>query len=385
MTRLLHLATYKPDQRGSFVPFLLAVLTAARDRGWAVEAVFPEQARGRFWLADFEAAGVPVQFASGSRRSLARWLDRHLGESTEPTILHTHFTGYDISAVLAARKRPHLHVYWHIHTVLSPRMRAVAANAVKFGLLGRHVDRILTPASSVADGVARRLGNRDKISVLPNPVDPDAFPALSARQRAEFRRELGVPAEAQVLLHFGRDWRLKGGEVFLDALAELAEDGLSVFGIFSRGGSEAKRHVSRRGLGDRVKMVDLLPNPQVLYGAADVMVAPSRGEGAPFTVVESLCSGTPVVASDLSGHRFFADALEACEIAPRDPRSFAIAIRSFLEMGPVGRARRCDEAREWIVARLDVDVVAERLVGLYEKTVEGDIGDGRSVERKGMR
>jgi len=115
----------------------------------------------------------------------------------------------------------------------------------------------------------------------------------------------------------------------------------------------------------------LVPNPQTLYGAADVMVAPSRGETMPFTVMESLCSGTPVVASDLPGHRVLGDALDACTIAPRKPKPFARAVRSFLEMDAGERARLCAVARSWIVERLDVKVAAQRMLEAYERSLEG--------------
>lgn len=366
MTRLIHMAGYETDQRGSFVPFLLAVLSAARARGWDAEAIFPPGARRCFWLADFEDAGIKVHFAAGSRREMTRELGRRL-VTEEPTIVHTHFTEYDVAAALVTRRRPSLHVYWHVHTILSGHPARIAANFAKFRFLGRHVDRILAPAANVATSLVRRGAARREVEVFPSSIDLAAFPMISAARRAELRAALDVPDGAEVLLHFGRDWHIKGGQVFLDALAILAAEGRPVFGLFNQGGADARGYVEERGLGDRVKFVPLLPEPQSLYGAADVLLAPSRGEAMPFVVVESLSSGTPVVASDLPGHRFLGDELDACAVVSREPRAFAAAARAFLASDPAERARARARARAWIGAELDVQIAARRLIADYER------------------
>lgn len=376
MTRLIHLAGYEPEQRGSFVPFVLAVLTAARHRGWDVEAVFPTGADHRFWLADFENAGIDVTFASGSRQQRTRWLGDRVGEGI-PTVLHTHFTTYDVPAALVARRRSNVHVYWHMHSILSSSPVRVIGNVAKFRLMAPYVHRILSPAANVANSVRRRGGGKRRVWVFPNTIDPNAFPAISEEDKTEARRTLGLPQQAEILVHFGRDWHVKGGQVFLDALATLKEDGRPIFGLFNQAGIEARRYLQKLGLEDDVKTVELASDPRVLYGAADVMLAPSRGETMPFTVMESLCSGTPVVASDLPGHRYLGDSLDACTIVPRVPGPFAAAARHFLEMDAYERARLCDVARAWIANRLDVRVAAERLVDDYERCLEGGAGSER--------
>ena len=372
MTRLIQLAGYTAPQTGSFVPFLQSVLGEARARGWDVEAVFPHEAGDRSWLDELRAAGIPVQLASGSRRELTDWLSGRLGAG-EPTVLHTHFTVYDVAAALAGRRRPQVSVYWHVHTVLSDRPRVMLANAVKFAIFGRYVDRILSPSADVAQEVRRRrFGDRSgKVSVFPNAIDPEAFPTPSPRQRAAFRDELGIAEDREVLLHFGRLWHLKDGDIFVDALAVLARQGRPVLGLSNQGGEEARRAAAARGVEEHLKLVGMLPDPRALYGAADVLVASSRGETMPYTVMEALCSGTPVVASDLPGHRYLGDHLEACTIAPRDADQIAAAIASFLDMDRERRARECEIARQWIEERLDVRAAARRLVDDYERTIGG--------------
>ena len=129
MGRLVHLAGYTPPQTGSFIPFLRSVLAEAKQRGWEVEAVFPAEARERDWVGDLREAGIEVSFASGTRAQLRGWLEAQLDGSAGPTILHTHFTVYDVAAALAARRRDDVVVYWHVHSVLSRRPLAMAASA----------------------------------------------------------------------------------------------------------------------------------------------------------------------------------------------------------------------------------------------------------------
>jgi glycosyltransferase involved in cell wall biosynthesis len=374
MTRLVHLAGYSAPQTGSFIPFMCSVLSEARNRGWGVEAVFPADAASQPWVDGLQDAEIGVAFATGSRRWLARWLLDRIGDGTEPTVLHTHFTAYDVPAALAARARPDLNVYWHIHTVLSNRPLAIAGNALKFSLLGRYVDRILTPSDDVARELIRRFAKREKVSVFPNAIDPDAFPIPSQRQRESFRRELGISENHDVLLHFGRDWQLKGGDFFLDALAVLLEQGRSVIGIVNQGGEEARRAAQLRGVEENVRLVGLTQRPQQLYGAADVLVSCSHGEGMPFAVIEALCSGVPVVASDLAGHRHLGDRLDACTIVPHDSARIAAAVSAYLDADPSEAKSWRAAARSWVEEQLGLSVAVERLLDDYEQTIASPSG-----------
>src|SRR5208282_679085 len=67
------------------------------------------------------------------------------------------------------------------------------------------------------------------------------------------------------------------------------------------------------------------------YRAADLTVLPSRSEGLPNVLRESLACGTPFVASDVGGICEIGD--ESCSIlvAPDDPQRLADAIAQGLE------------------------------------------------------
>ena len=81
-------------------------------------------------------------------------------------------------------------------------------NAVRFGFLSRGVERIFCVAPDQVDGIRRRLAPRSKVEFFPNAIDLDAFAPPSAEERAAARERLGLPRDARVLAHMGRDWHL---------------------------------------------------------------------------------------------------------------------------------------------------------------------------------
>src|SRR5690242_1386669 len=93
---LIHFASYKPPYSGSFVPMVREVLLRAQARGWDAAAVFPEEARERDWARSL-AEEVEVSFRPPTRATVEEVLS-----TGRTTILHTHFTTYDLPAAFAA-------------------------------------------------------------------------------------------------------------------------------------------------------------------------------------------------------------------------------------------------------------------------------------------
>jgi glycosyltransferase involved in cell wall biosynthesis len=372
--RLIHLCGFGATHSGSFIPMLSSILRAARERGWAVEAVFPPRAAERYWLEHLREAGIACRIAPGasrrelartSRRELARWISAMLDESPAPTILHTHFSSYDDPAVLAKRRRGDVVVVWHVHTVLASSPRVYLTNLARFSLFARSVDLILCPARNVADGMIARGAPRRRVEVFPSPIDVDFFGLAGQDQRAAARAEVGVSPDRTVLLHFGRDREVKGTDLFLAAAEALAADDESIYGLLHVGDRlGASQYESVPGC---VHLIHPVDDIRTLYACADVLVAPSRGEGMPFAVVECLSSGTPVVASDLPGHRMLARELAACEVVEREPGPIVAATRAMLDRPAEERAAEAAQAHAWIREHLHLDSAASRMIDHYDR------------------
>lgn len=91
----------------------------------------------------------------------------------------------------------------------------------------------------------------------------------------------------------------------------------------------------------------------------------------PFSIAETLCSGVPVVASDLPGQAALAPGLAARRLVGLDPAELAAAVRELLGRDPATAATDAATARAWVQAEMGLVPWAERLTALYERALAG--------------
>jgi glycosyltransferase involved in cell wall biosynthesis len=369
--RLIHLADYGGTYPGSFIPMVRAVLDGGRRRGWSVAAVFSDVAHDRPWLHELREEGFQCQLAPAHGRRLPAELLAEIAAEEGPTILHTHFTAFDLPAAAAARGHRRTIAYWHLHSALRPEPWWQLRNAVKLGLLSGGVEEILCVAPNILEQARRRRAPRERLTLVPNAIDLTRFPATPPPARDAARGALGLPSEAKVVLHFGWDWERKGGDVLLAAIAALRGGDEEELGrlmvVTVAEGDRAQALASELGIAERVRVLAPSDDVRRLYAAADLFAAPSRGEGHPFAVAEALACGLPVVASPIPGHEMIAErAGAACRIAPLDPASFARALEECLARSEDERGREREAAREWLMGEMDIVAWSERMLARYE-------------------
>jgi glycosyltransferase involved in cell wall biosynthesis len=369
---LIELAEFDRPAPGSFIPAVAAIGEEARRRGWKSEFVVPETARGVSWIEAIEDAGMRVHFAlPPNRRERTAWLRKLVAEREGPTILHSQFTLWSVAAALVASPRHGVHAWWHVHTFLKSGPVAFARNAARFMLLGRRVDGVLCPVDDIAADLRARGIPADKVHVVPNGIDPERFPVLDDAARNMARERLGLDAEDEVLLLFAWDWAIKGGDLFLAAVAELLGDGRQVVAL-AQGDEEGAIAAARRlGIEDRVRTVGSVDSVADLFGAADVFLALSEREGMPYSVLEAVSSGTPVVASDIPGHAVVANGCSSCRLVDRTPSSVADAVRGLLERSPEARAADARAAHLHVAENFSASRAASRTLDLLGRSLPG--------------
>ena len=126
-------------------------------------------------------------------------------------------------------------------------------------------------------------------------------------QAGELRRQLGIPAQAPVLLYAGRLAPEKDVLLIPEALVRLPKDQLSQLHLISVGSGSLQEEWQRRLLallGDRFHPLGFLNQEQIgsAYAMADALVLPSRhSETWGLVVHEALAFGCQALLSDLVG------------------------------------------------------------------------------------
>lgn len=372
--RIVQLADYAGVYPGSFIPMLRSLSLAARERGHEVEIAFTPVARDREWLSELEADKIPVCFAPGrGRREVRDWLETAIDE--RPTVLHTHFTAFDVPAVEVADRAPATKVFWHFHSRIRPEWPVSLRLIVKNILYARRVERVFCVAPDIRTAMLRRFAPRTRTVFLPNAIDTSRFQAEQADARASARDELGLPQTGPVLLHLGWDWHRKGGDIFLRTARIIARDHPGLVAATVGAGPEALELAADLGIQRHIRILAPTDRIQRLYAAADLFVSSSRAEGMPYAVAEALTCGTPVLASDIPGHVAIGAKLDACRITALDPAALASGASELLSRPTSAVIEQAESARQHIRATMDLGPWSERVLELYELAVPGSVGD----------
>jgi glycosyltransferase involved in cell wall biosynthesis len=140
----------------------------------------------------------------------------------------------------------------------------------------------------------------ERIVTIPNGINLSRFDPSNATSRAEVRLSLGVPREVPLLLFVGSQYRLKGLEFVIRALAEMKTKAV----LLVVGGDIAapfKRLAEQLGVRDRVIFAGARNDLPRLYPAADAFVLPTLYETFALVCLEAMASGLPVLASPVGG------------------------------------------------------------------------------------
>ena len=215
---------------------------------------------------------------------------------------------------------------------------------------------IVSPSAWLAEIACQSGFNKDRVVVIPNPVDTNKFRLIPKKVA---RGRLGIADDVFVPLFLAADCgaKSKGYDDFAEATANPNWHPIAV-GKMPKNVGEFVNHV---GL---VKDIDLLNH---YYAAADVMIIPSYADNYPNTVIESMASGTPVIGYDEGGISSQLESMPECVVVSRGNVSeLRRAVDSF-SSGQAYDASKGDLLRDMALQRWESTRVAAKYVQLYER------------------
>jgi len=315
-------------------------------------------------LQELVAADVPVTNLSRPRlrhawRALAKALRETDSDVVVPTVSHVNL------AVLMMRRHlaPGSRTVVRESNTPSASLSSTGSPALWRWLYRRYcprADAIMCPSGMVADEFVADFGvARDRVAVLPHPVDVDLV-------RGESTPPIRAAGSGARFVAAGRMTRQKGFDRLIDLLPGLPADAqVTLLGE----GPELEalqRRAAGLGVEHRLAFAGFVNNPWQYYAGADAFLLPSRWEGMPNAALEALAVGTPVIARSEAGGIREVDASDGAVTTVDTDAAFAAAMRDVSPRDP-------EAARPSLLpGRFALDAVMAEFEALLTRVVAGE-------------
>ena len=336
--RVLHVLDHSIPLHSGYTFRTLSLLREQRKRGWQTfhltspkqtgNTLDEEQVEGwHFYRTPAAAAGLarPALALPGlGEWALMRQLQQRLlavARQTRPHVLHAHspvlnaLPALRVGRALGIPVVYEVRAFWEDAAVDHGSTREGSARYRLTRWLETHALRQAQHVFTICDGLRRDIVARgiatEKVTVIPNAVDIEAFEAGGQPDLA-LKSRLGLGA-APVVGFIGSFYAYEGLDLLLDALPALLALQPEVRLLLVGGGPQEaalKAQAQRLGLAHRVVFTGRVPHAEVqrYYDLIDVLAYPRHSMRltelvTPLKPLEAMAQGRVLVASDVGGHK----------------------------------------------------------------------------------
>jgi glycosyltransferase involved in cell wall biosynthesis len=247
-----------------------------------------------------------------------------------PDIIHAHGSQGGAVARLARLASPHVPLVFTPHNYA---FENYFTSRLERGLY-RSIEIALAPLATrvicVCEAerrIAARIGPAKRTRVVYNGIEPLAQ-ALPDHEIARLR------AAGPLICTVAELQPPKGVTSLVAAMPTVLERYPDAHLVVAGEGAERPRleqQMSELGVADRVHLQGSIANVSGLLGAADVFVQPGWSESFPYSILEAMGMGMPIVATDVGGvGEAVEDQVTGRLVPPKDPNSMAAAILDLL-------------------------------------------------------
>jgi len=215
----------------------------------------------------------------------------------------------------------------------------------------RKANAIICRNDKFKDKIVKKYGlSRSKISVIVPAINTDIFKPLDLNYRQKIKENLGLKAN-QLVVGFVSMYisRAKGAVTLLKAFSRLHNESPQVRLLLigkDKLGLKGNPSIICCGLVNKNEL-------PYYYNAMDILVFPSRSEGAPKVVMEAFACGIPVVASNVGAiSDWIKDGENGFLIGPGDVNEIVDCCRKLLESEEL-RTKIGKAARKYAVQNFD--------------------------------
>ena len=198
----------------------------------------------------------------------------------------------------------------------------------------RQAHRVIAVSHALRECVLELGLPPEQVIVQHNGVDREKF---ILQDKNSVRKRLQLPTDRPIILYVGNLVPEKGVDTLVEAIHHLKEAGRkdSLLALVGSGSLEPSLQalVAQHGLESNVRFCGRKLHTEIpdWMAACDVFCLPSRREGCPNVILESLSAGRPVVASHVGGVPELLSEATGHLVPAGDAKAFAAHLKAALE------------------------------------------------------
>jgi glycosyltransferase involved in cell wall biosynthesis len=133
-----------------------------------------------------------------------------------------------------------------------------------------------------------------------------------------------------------------------------------------------KQYIRENGLYDVVKILGAREDALEIIKNIDFYISSSRSEGLPYSLLEALAIGKPVMATDIPGNNdIIRKSVEGVLVPVNSARTLAHGILNLLELGPEERKAMQQNGKSRIRDQFSLNLMAGKTFSIYKKVLKG--------------
>ena len=362
INNVLQYSDYAAPYGGNFMRSILNLSNTLKEHEIATVYLFPNMAKDKEWIQDLSKT-AKVYFYTGNILSDFRLLYKIVKEN-KIGIIHSHYlqSKNHLLVNLLQMLRPSVKKITHFHT-----QYYISRNwfKEKCRIWLFTSDAYIGCSMSVAKSIQQASLGMSNVYGIPNAVD---FSRLDIINKIDLT-QLGISENANTVLMFGYDYFIKGADIAVSAIKDIAEEYNIVLAILlSIRKEEAIRNIESQ-FGEIPKWIVLLdPREEIAsyYHMARIFISPSRSEGLCYSLIEAAYCRRSTIASLIPGHTE-SKIPHTIYFERNSSHDLQKAILEELSWSNEKKALYSNEAKSYAITTFDLDIWCKKIMKVYEE------------------
>lgn len=243
------------------------------------------------------------------------------------------------------------------------------------------LQKVITVSHMVKEQIVERYClPPGKIKVVYSGVDHNILNPTLKKKKNRFKKELGLPQNALILLFIGNEFARKGLQYLIQTVGSLPSHLPIILLVVGKDKHQERyrRLAQIQGCSHCVQFLGYQKDVGRLYATADLFVLPSMFDPIANVVLESLYSGTPVVTgSQVGASELIHHGINGFILSDYRPETLADAILTFYYSGKkqkmAEKAYQAAAAYRWdyhvdSIERIFLEVLDQKKKGHQDNT-----------------